>query len=111
MSKGWWWFLGALVTFVVLSFAFAENGGDSNDYEPSAADAIRMCRESIDAKLRAPGTASFGGIETTGSGDVYEVTGWVDAENAFGGEVRVGWMCDAVHDGGGAWRTRSALDD
>lgn len=79
------------------------------EYEPSAADAERMCREDVLGKLKAPSTATFGDVRSTISDDFdpdrWTVTGWVDAENSFGATLRSEWTCDATHRGGGRWRT------
>lgn len=79
------------------------------EYEPSAADAERMCREDVAGKLKAPSAATFGDVRSTISDDLdpdrWTVTGWVDAENNFGATIRSEWTCDATHRGGGRWRT------
>lgn len=77
------------------------------EYQPSAADAERMCREHVTNQLKAPSTAKFGDIRTRGFGSEYTVTGWVDAENSFGATLRTRWECTAIHTGGGTWRTTS----
>lgn len=85
------------------------------EYEPSAADAERMCREDVARKLKAPGTARFGDVAAapvgdTFGGDEWTVTGWVDAENSFGATIRSEWTCQATHRGGGRWRTLTTID-
>jgi cbb3-type cytochrome oxidase subunit 3 len=84
-------------------------------YEPSAADAERMCQENVKGKLKSPASATFGGVRSLISDDFdtdeWTVTGWVDAENSFGANLRTDWTCEAVHTGGGNWRTRTVLDD
>ena len=83
------------------------------EYQPSAADAERMCREDVLGKLKAPSTATFGDVQSTISDDFdinrWTVTGWVDAENSFGATIRSEWTCSATHRGGGRWRTLTTI--
>lgn len=80
------------------------------EYQPTAADAERMCREDVLGKLKAPGTAKFGSVRSTVEGDgVWRVTGWVDAQNSFGATIRSEWTCSATHRGGGRWRTLTTI--
>lgn len=84
------------------------------EYQPSAADAERMCREDVAGKLKAPSTATFGDVAAapvgdTFGGDEWTVTGWVDAQNSFGATIRSEWTCSATHRGGGRWRTLTTI--
>ena len=97
----------AVLVFGGWTLLTADDGTDpAASYTPSRADAERMCREDVLRDLKAPGSARFGGIESSGDGDRWTVTGHVDAANDLGGTRRVEWSCTAVHVGGGSWRTR-----
>lgn len=50
------------------------------------------CHAAVSEKLRAPGTAQFGG-EFRRESTTPELTGWVDAQNGFGALVRSTWVC------------------
>lgn len=117
---------GALIGCLLIAALFAggiwwasnyepETAADrAANYEPSAADAERMCREDVLGKLKAPSTATFGDVRSMISDDFdpdrWIVTGWVDAENSFGATLRSEWTCDATHRGGGRWRTLVTID-
>lgn len=63
------------------------------------------CEEAVKERLKAPGTAKFGGRgerRTSGS-DGWEFVGYVDAENSFGGNVRNRYVCSAFK-GDTGWR-------
>lgn len=65
-----------------------------------------MCEQFIEDRLLSPGSAEFqnsGEYVVTGTGDRYEVSGYVDAENAFGGSLRREWSCTVVDQGDGTW--------
>jgi hypothetical protein len=54
-----------------------------------------LCRYAVEARLRAPSTAEWEKVprvERLAAGR-YEVSGWVDAENAFGGTLRNDYRC------------------
>lgn len=65
---------------------------------------LPACHEEAKLKLRAPGTARFGG-ETTAGTDPYVVSGWVDSENGFGALVRNRYECTAWR--GTDWRVQA----
>lgn len=73
--------------------------------DPSTGDPIGevldACRDAVTAQLRAPSTADFPDDERYGtSGDRYTVRGSVDAQNAFGAQIRTAWVCTATHTDG-----------
>lgn len=63
------------------------------------AEATRACQEQfIPAQLKAPATAQFSGATITkvtpsAVGDVYTISGSVDAQNSFGALIRSRWTC------------------
>lgn len=66
-----------------------------------------MAEKFIKGRLRAPGTAEFGGERVAHlGGEKYLVTGYVDAQNAFGAKLRNQWICTVEQTGETQW-TRS----
>lgn len=62
------------------------------------ASAASACQEKVLVQLKAPGTAQFGGVEysTQNTTTPVRVSGWVDAENSFGGLIRNRYSCLAI---------------
>ena len=100
--------VGACV--VAGAFGLAGGGGGSGRVrdEADGVEAYVMCQQFVKDRLRAPGTARFppsSRADVDGlAGNAWRVRAWVDAENAFGGEVRRRWECVVVYEGGGEWR-------
>lgn len=72
--------------------------------------AVAACHEAVKLRLKAPGTAQFGGEQTQGDGGPTTaaiVTGWVDAQNGFGAMVRSRYWCKAFR-GDSVWRVDDA---
>ena len=78
----------------------------SDDPARSAEDAFvnsriitrTLCEQQMRGRLRAPGSADFpfssaGSVVRTGEPNTYRMRSYVDAENAFGGEVRSRFTC------------------
>lgn len=67
-----------------------------------------MCQDFVERRLRAPGTASFPwstSIQTAYlGGGRFRIRAYVDAENAFGGEVRTHFTCTIEHSTGDRWK-------
>lgn len=87
--------IGAVVVAVagITWWSVATGGGSSG--------AATECRERVEARLKAPSTADFQSSSTRelgSTGDRWEVTGVVDAENSFGGTVRLTYKCDLTYD-------------
>lgn len=64
--------------------------------EPDEYDAYTACENWVEERLRAPSTADFSGVgdsEITKTDAGYDVTGYVDAENGFGAQIRTGFTC------------------
>lgn len=98
--------LACLVAVAALSGcgSIPENGGG-----------VRVaCEELVKQQLKAPGTADFGGVEydppPAGEGDgTWTATGYVDAENGFGANIRTNWTCTVdVSDEGETYSNGSA---
>lgn len=100
--------LGFLVAAVIaLAVSVAVKGGDDTPVDPSG-DAERVCvEEFIPQRLKAPSTAEFSAVTVASSGDVYTVTGKVDAQNSFGAMIRSSFTC-VVRDANTQWVLQSA---
>lgn len=59
--------------------------------------ATANCKQAMLDRLKSPGTAKFSDVKTGKSGNTFEVSGNLDAQNGFGGVVRVEWSC-SVYD-------------
>jgi hypothetical protein len=104
--RRWWpYAAAALVVLVLVGGGFtaylllrsdkapASPAGDSKSSDAALTTA---CHDAIKERLKAPGTAQFGGeyIRRTSTGGG-EITGWVDAQNGFGALVRNRTVCSA----------------
>lgn len=87
----------ALMIATLASCSGAGGGGDAED----------ECKTLVEDRLKSPSTAEFGdsaSSELGKTGARWEVTGVVDAENSFGGTVRMTYKCDLTYDEGtGTW--------
>ena len=73
-----------------------------------------MAQQFVKEKLKAPGSADFGGVfgdyqdpdqvVTKLGGDKFRVRAWVDAQNAFGAQVRTRFVCELEYVGNDRWR-------
>jgi hypothetical protein len=76
----------------LVSMCSGSDDGDSSGNEYGA----RSARQNwIKDQLKAPSTADFSDVETSGIGP-WTVTGVVDAENSFGAMLRSHWTCDGA---------------
>ena len=71
--------------------------------------AFVMCQQPVEGQLRAPSTAKFPyttspGVSSTHiGGGVYNVHGYVDAQNAFGAMIRTNWICKIKENADRTW--------
>jgi hypothetical protein len=68
---------------------------------PTESEAEQQCQARVELRLKSPSTADFGASSTRELGSTgarWEVTGVVDAENSFGGTVRLSYKCDMSYD-------------
>jgi hypothetical protein len=90
------------------AFGLASDGSGGQRDEADGVEAYVMCQGFVKDRLRAPGTAEFPPSARADvdelAGDAWRVRAWVDAENAFGGEVRTPFECRVAYEGGGEWR-------
>lgn len=74
--------------------------------EGGPGDAYRACERAVEASLRAPATADFSGVSgseiSDQGGGLWDVVGYVDAENGFGANIRTDFTC-TVRDTGDNW--------
>jgi hypothetical protein len=88
-------FVGLIVCFAALglltaiAFALYFRPSDAPNDGPSEFDAKYAAKDVVLRNLKAPSTAEFGGMYVTrDKAGVYEVGGWVDAQNSFGAKIR-----------------------
>jgi hypothetical protein len=75
--------------------------------EPSRLDAILMSQVFVKQNLKAPSTAKFpssGQFQAYDMVDGWEVSGYVDAQNGFGAQIRSHFKCKLKHTGGDRWQ-------
>lgn len=90
-----WTLFGIAIFTVVAILGFEYLGGAG---EREAKDA---CKEATLDALKAPGTAEWvdiSAVAASGSSEVFDVTGEVDAENGYGALIRNRFTC-TVNDG------------
>ena len=105
------WVFGAILVLISVLCAVQITKPDKATPVYPSQDAKRVCQEQfIPDRLKAPSTAKFSEVTVSSSGDVYTVTGKVDADNSFGARVRSGFTC-IVRDTGKTWRLQSATVD
>ena len=97
---------GVVLLVAGLLLAWCVNSTSSNDDRAWTDDASvwQMAKKFVRDRLKAPSTADFGSAfgdyqkpsdaVTDLGGDRFRVTGWVDAENAFGAKLRSNWICE-----------------
>ena len=95
---GCFWFVVVVVVFSLLSALF-RCGPEPDPTRGARADITVRCKDAVRAQLRAPGTADFpfgmvGQVILTNDTTAV-LRSYVDAENAFGGEVRRNFRCTA----------------
>ena len=75
-------------------------------------EAKLQCRAAITSLLRSPRSANFNDDDATSpSKGVYKVRGTVDAQNAFGAEVRSTFGCDYEADASGSLKLKGVCMD
>lgn len=100
-----------LLIFAGLCFMMIDGGGGgSSSPQPEHSDVAAwvMCQEFVEDQLKAPGTADFPAGYTRYTTDLgggrYRVQAYVDAENAFGANVRTDFDCTVAYVGSDNWR-------
>ena len=94
--------VGCLVVclaFIGMCVAISNTPDDPEDaFRDSRIITETLCELRMTRQLRAPGSADFpfssaGDVVRTGAPNTYSLRSYVDAENAFGGEVRTWFTC------------------
>lgn len=104
-SRGGW--IGAAVVVLVIVVIGALSGGNGGSDGPDTGDkygAQDVCKQFVKKRLKSPGSADFSETSTTGSGQLWTVSGAVDSQNTFGGLVRNNYVCKVRHTAGENWR-------
>lgn len=93
---GWTLIVIGLIFAIVVIATIA--GGTSGSSTNSSGGAIYFCENRIKMFLKAPSTASFHS-SASGTGNVWTVTGTVDAENSFGAKIQNSYQCTVTING------------
>ena len=124
---------GCLVLILMFGgcLVFISSGSNSSDNSdgtsaasssPDEVSAWVMAQQFVTDKLKAPSTASFGGVfsgdyqdprsaVTDLGGDKFRVIAWVDSQNGFGAMIRNQFICELEYVGNDRWRCTSLLFD
>lgn len=74
----------------------------------AADDAKYACREFMKERLKAPATAKFpyykDFVSRPNGPDEFEISSYVDAQNAYGAMIRISFDCTVRKDAAGTWR-------
>lgn len=95
---------GATVALLLFTAVYG-SGEESGDKESTA---YVMCQEFVESRLKSPSSAEFpwkSEIKVKSLDDhTYAVSGYVDAQNSFGANVRQNYVCKVKYDGGDEWQ-------
>lgn len=85
----------------------SEGWGNSPPGTGDKIEALTMCQQFVKGRLRSPASADFpwahAGRVTALGGGQYRIRSYVDAQNAFGAEVRTDFVC-TVQRSSGRWQ-------
>ncbi|MBC3621890.1 Uncharacterised protein [Vibrio metschnikovii] len=76
----------------------------------SSVEAAHICQQFVRERLLSPRTANFPSLVATSrhttdlEGGRYRISSYVDAQNAFGAEVRTQFICTVKYEGEWNWR-------
>lgn len=85
--------LGVAVLVVGGLMLIGTCAGNDTTSSGDGSGAEDACKSWVTDELKAPSTADFSGVSTSGDGP-WVITGNVDAQNGFGAQIRSGWICD-----------------
>lgn len=104
--------VAGVVGLVFAAMCFAGGGGSGGDSEPSFVSGYTSCTRMVREQLRSPSTADFPLLDYEVRGPASDGSYWirshVDAQNAFGAEIRNDWIC-TITGSGSTWRATSAF--
>lgn len=111
------WIIVIIGAFIVVA-AFSTAGKKPAKDTSSKFDAWIMAQTFVEQRLTSPSTASYGSIgEQSSTQNVrdlgnsrYQVHGFVDAENGFGGTVRMYFKVILKYVGKNKWKIEGELD-
>ncbi|GAB3021652.1 hypothetical protein [Bowmanella dokdonensis] len=96
----------------------------TQEKHPTKGGAWQFCELAVKNRLKAPASADFSGVsETTVTeqrvtqmegGDrkvIYQVSGWVDAQNSYGATIRNSYICEVEGRTGTSWKVLSLIID
>jgi hypothetical protein len=117
------WFLGlstvgkvgvtilAIVVAVVVVAALASTGTtSSSNTDPYGAYAV--CQQQLEQQMKAPSTADWPALSDVHwamTDQTFTASGYVDAENSFGAQIRATWTCTATHQTGDTYEVSAIL--
>lgn len=105
-----------LKVFLVSSALFAVGKCSETFKGSNESEAWSMAKQFVSNRLKAPSTANFPRYESRFvfrlDSRRYQVSAWVEAENAFGSPLRKPFTCTIAHEKGYEWTLESlSLDD
>ena len=60
-------------------------------------DALLVAQKAVQARLKAPASAEFGGTQIRQTHDLWEITGYVDSQNSFGATLRSTYRAKVIY--------------
>ena len=99
----WLKYLGTCIALAVVYTSCAVRSGSQAPRKYDAFDASTRCQDYVKRSLKAPSTAKFAPqneLTITGTTHgAWRVTGWVDAQNSFGAQLRNNFVCEIFFSG------------
>lgn len=96
-----------VIVFLVLALGSSDSGSRRTRPEHDTLGAWVMCQQFIEERLRSPKSADYpAGYDrytTDLGGGRYRVKAYVDAQNAFGVEIRTPFECTVKYAGNEKW--------
>ena len=100
----------AIIVICLCGVSIALISSDDENSGASRSRASIICEDIVKGQLVAPSTAKFAsyseqqiwtlGKESGAYKNAYRVTGYVDAQNSFGAQIRTYYTCDISYNGG-----------
>lgn len=91
--------------FILVSCMFGGKSSSSSEPQTESdkfVNAWYACKQNAERQLKSPSTAGFPSayeVPYTVQNGGFDITGWVDAQNSFGAEIRTNFVCVARGDG------------
>ena len=103
--------LGLLFVLVIGGIGCSDSCGEcgpEDKGDPSSA--WYMAKQFVDEELSVVNTSYHGGKNVINLGnDNFEVSGWIDAENASGAKIQNSFLCQLQYMGDSNWRCTSII--